>query len=898
MPLFKRRQLRYFVDCRVAGHVAVLFAFLFTFGASLFTPFGHLLAAETTQPVEATYYLQGLDAPAEIIVDHWGVPHIYAGTHYDAFFVQGFNAARDRLWQIDLWRRRGLGQLSEVLGASYLEQDKAARLFLYRGGMYREWLAYGSDAKRIAEAFTTGINAFVRLIRRRPELLPVEFELLDYEPSLWDPADVVRIRSNGLWRNVTSEVRRARIACQDGLPAAALWKVLEPKWSTRIPAGLSPCDIPENVLDVYLLAKAPVVFDADMTAAAARNQALIATGLTAALRGDLGSNNWVVAGDRTTTGRPILADDPHRGHAVPSLRYIAHLNAPGLDVIGAGEPALPGISIGHNQRIAFGLTIFPIDQEDLYVYEKRRDGYEYADRIEPLRIVQEIINVRDAPVEKVELRFSRHGPVVFETNRQIFAVRAAWLEPGMAPYFGSVEYMRAQNWREFVAALNRWGAPAENQVYADIDGNIGYKPAGLFPRRDNWDGLLPVPGDGRYEWNGYFDMDALPEEYNPDRGFTGTANAMNLPADYPIAERRVGFEWSAPWRYRRLWEVLEAQEPHSLTDSHDLQRDYHSILAREVISTLPRPIADAETSAAAAEDSAISEFEIDTPPDAPPAADILAAVAVAVPVDIPADAAVDVAAYVPVDVPLAAALEIPPATLPDEALIAPAEPAVDASLYSATHTPTTWLQSWDAVLNVDSPQAALYALWYYRHLAPALATHLAAEVSDLVQPLDSLSVLAALKDDPAARQIASTSLAAAWREAITLLGADPQAWRWGDLHLIRFAHPLLDLAAEPLKAKLRYKPHPRGGSGNTTNNTSFSPADFLVRSGASFRMVLDVGRWDEAEMTNAPGQSGDPESPFYRNLLEGWANDSSFPLLYSREAVIANQALRIELLPQ
>ena len=250
------------------------------------------------------------------------------------------------------------------------------------------------------------------------------------------------------------------------------------------------------------------------------------------------------------------------------------------------------------------------------------------------------------------------------------------------------------------------------------------------------------------------------------------------------------------------------------------------------------------------------------------------------------------------DVPLAAALEIPPATLPDDALIAPAEPAVDASLYSATHTPTTWLQSWDAVLNVDSPQAALYALWYYRHLAPALATHLAAEVSDLVQPLDSLSVLAALKDDPAARQIASTSLAAAWREAITLLGADPQAWRWGDLHLIRFAHPLLDLAAEPLKAKLRYKPHPRGGSGNTTNNTSFSPADFLVRSGASFRMVLDVGRWDEAEMTNAPGQSGDPESPFYRNLLEGWANDSSFPLLYSREAVIANQALRIELLPQ
>lgn len=813
MPLFRRHQLR----CSVEFRSAVLTAILSALVAGSFIAYGHLHAAETLEP---TYYLQGLNAPAEIIVDHWGVPHIYAGTHYDAFFVQGFNAARDRLWQIDLWRRRGLGQLSEVLGASYLEQDKAARLFLYRGDMYREWLAYGSDAKRIAEAFTAGINAFVRLIRRKPELLPVEFELLDYEPALWDPADVVRIRSNGLWRNVTAEVRRARIACQDGLAAAAVWKVLEPKWSTTIPAGFNPCDIPDNVLDVYLLAKAPVVFDTQTTAAATRNKALIAAGHTTAMRRDLGSNNWAVAAERTTTGRPILADDPHRGHAVPSLRYIAHLNAPGLDVIGAGEPALPGISIGHNERIAFGLTIFPIDQEDLYVYEKRRDGYAYADRIEPVQVVSEMINVRDAPAEKVELRFSRHGPVVFETNQQIFAIRAAWLEPGMAPYFGSVGYMRAHNWREFVAALNRWGAPAENQVYADIDGNIGYKPAGLFPRRDNWDGLLPVPGDGRYEWNGYFDMDTLPEEYNPDRGFTGTANAMNLPADYPIAERRVGFEWSAPWRYRRLWEVLDAQEPHSLTDSHDLQRDYHSILAREVIGTLPLP-----------------------------ASNLLGGVA-------------------------------------------------EDSASAATDLPVAWLQSWDAVLDVDSPQAALYALWYYRHLAPALAAHLAPGASDLVQPLDSLSVVAALRDDPESRQIALTSLAAAWQEAITLLGDDPQAWRWGDLHLIAFVHPLRGLATQPLRAKMSYRLYSRGGSGNTTNSTGFSPTDFLVRSGASFRMVLDVGRWDEAEMTNAPGQSGDPESPFYRNLLEGWADDSSFPLLYSREAVIANQAFRIELLPQ
>ena len=158
----------------------------------------------------------------------------------------------------------------------------------------------------------------------------------------------------------------------------------------------------------------------------------------------------------------------------------------------------------------------------------------------------------------------------------------------MAPYFGSVEYMRAENWREFEAALNRWGAPSENQVYADSDGNIGYKPAGLFPRRPNWDGLMPVPGDGRYEWNGFFDMDVLPSEFNPQRGFTGTANSMNLPGDYPIAKYPIGFEWNDGWRYQRLWQVLSEQDAHTLDDSKDLQRDFVSLLAREAIMRIPK----------------------------------------------------------------------------------------------------------------------------------------------------------------------------------------------------------------------------------------------------------------------------------------------------------------------
>jgi len=468
------------------------------------------------------YRVPGLEQPAEIQVDDWGVPHIYAKTHYDAFFVQGFNAARDRLWQIDTWRRRGLGQLSQVLGDAYVAQDRAARLFLFRGDMYREWLAYGSDAKQIAEAFVAGINAYVALTQSQPALLPPEFALLGYLPATWSAEDVVRIRSNGLWRNLTSEVERARLRCRFPAALDSLHKRLEPAWTVIVPDGVDLCEIPATVLDVYLLAKAPVDF--------AKPANALAEARVIDQRTDTGSNNWVVAPQRTSTGRPILANDPHRGHAVPSLRYAAHLIAPGLDVIGAGEPALPGISIGHNERIAFGLTIFRIDQEDLYVYTTRDgapDEYRYRERWEPMMLVEESIPVRGSAPVRVTLKFTRHGPVLFEDamRHRAYAARLAWLEPGMAPYFGSVEYMRAENWRQFVSALNRWGAPAENQVYADVDGNIGYKPAGLFPKRTNWDGLLPVPGDGRYEWDGYFDMDALPVEFNPARGFIATVNA-------------------------------------------------------------------------------------------------------------------------------------------------------------------------------------------------------------------------------------------------------------------------------------------------------------------------------------------------------------------------------------
>ena len=745
-----------------------------------------------------TIRVEGLQKPAEIIVDTLGIPHIYAQEHYDAFFVQGFNAARDRLWQIDVWRRRGLGELSAAFGKQYIQQDRANRLFLYRGDMYREWLSYGSDAKKIATAFANGVNAYIDYLDAKPEKLPIEFSILNYSPAKWNAEDIIRIRSHGLWRNVSSELNRALILCDHGKAAANLWKKLEPSWDAIIPSGFNACDFNPDILDVYELAKQPVRFDENSQYSSQLSNTWV--------QESLGSNNWVVAPSRSASNSAILANDPHRGHAVPSLRYIAHLNAPGINVIGAGEPGLPGISIGHNENIAFGLTIFAIDQEDLYYYEinpLKPDVYQYQQHDEEILSFNEVIKVRDADPVTVTLEFTRHGPIVKREKNRIYAVRAAWLEPGMAPYFGSVEYMRAKNWREFISALNRWGAPAENQVYADINGNIGYKPAGLFPRRNNFDGLLPVSGHGAYEWEGFFDMDVLPVQYNPAKGFIHTANAMNLPSDYPIDLYRVGFEWSAPWRHRRIEEILNQQKNHTFSDSIVLQRDYQSVLARQMVNFLPKNI-------------------------------------------------------------------------PNEA--------------------KKLFENWNGKMDLESSAAALYVVWYYRHLVPTLIESLFGSTS-IIKTLDTYSVLDLIQKNKY-QSLINETLIKAIVECRQLMGEKINRWRWGDLHQIQFIHPLLNQTSNSIQEIMKFKSYPRGGTGNTTNNTGFSPDDFLVRSGASWRFVVDTQDWDNARMTSAPGQSGDPRSKYYDNLLEGWANEKSFPLYFSRESVDKNTDFTIHLIPK
>lgn len=754
-------------------------------------------------PVEKIL-LPGLRKPAVVRIDRWGVPHIAARSRHDAFLAQGFNAARDRLWQIDLWRKQGLGLLAADFGPAWLEQDRASRLFLFRGDMAAEWEAYGPGGRAAIEAFVAGVNAYVDRVNADVARLPMEFRILGTRPSRWRPEDLLRIRTHGLTGNLAQEVARARTLCAGGDAAEALRSRLEPPWTPVRPEGFDPCAIPAEVLRPYVLARSEPAFPAPARAA-------LGDPLEAALElPRTASNNFAVAATRSASGRALLANDPHREYRIPSLRYLVHLRAPGLELEGAGEPMMPGVSLGHNGRIAVGLTVHALDQEDLYIYETKPgdpSSYRYGDGWEPIRTVEETIPVKGESSRTVQLRFTRHGPVLLEDpgGRRAFALRAAWLGNGMVPYLRSLAYMEAKDWRGFLEALRGHGLPGLNYLYADAKGNIGLAPSGFVPLRRNWDGLLPVPGDGRYEWAGLQDGGALPRWFNPPEGWLASANEMNLPGGFPHGERRTGFEWADRFRIDRLHEVLGRGGRFTLEDLRALQCDTLSLPARRLQRLL------------AGQGSAAARL----------------------------------------------------------------------------------LLGWNARMEADSAAAALFAVWFHRHLRPAVvAALLPAAARPRVGDGDMTRVLEALeRPDPrlgtdGRRRLLDETLAAAWDDMVRRQGPDSARWAWGDLLQARFTHALSGRAPG-----LDAGPARRGGSRETIHRGGFQTQDFRLNLGASVKLLIEAGAWDRALASNAPGQSGDPEDPHYRDLLEPWAADRYFPLLHSEKAIRKATTRVLRLLP-
>ena len=716
----------------------------------MFRPSALLLACAALASA-AEIHVPGLGAQVEILRDRWGVPHIYAANAHDLFFAQGYITATDRLFQIDLWRRAGTGKLAEILGPRAIARDQLARAVNFHGDWNAEWAAYGSDAHAILAAFTDGINAYIKGLHGQ---LPAEFALAGYAPGLWAPEDCLsRLAGLTMTRNLNGEVQHALDIQRLGLERAARGIRLEPAVPLEVPAGLDLSAITSDILGAYR----------EVTGAVR-------------LTTEQGSNNWVVDGTMTVTGRPLLANDPHRPVQLPSLRKTVHLVAPGWNAIGSGEPALPAIALGHNENIAFGFTIVGTDQQDLYVETVNPDNpdeYRYRGAWKKFETARQTLAVKGQSEQNITLRYTLHGPVIYQDPARHLAYALRWVgsEPGTAGYLAGIALARAANWQEFRAAMDRYRVPSENLVYADVKGNIGWQVGGLTPIREGWHGLLPVPGaEGRYEWQGFRKSGELPFEFNPPRHYIATANHNILPPGYSI---ELGYDgWAVPNRIDRIREMLGTGRKFDIADFIAMQQDVVSLAARRFQKMIAR-----WTQA----------------------------------------------------------------------------PGARGAEYVAE------IKAWDGALRMDSRPALIYEMW-----------------SSLLP-----------QGDIAPDQV-QKALETALDRAAAQFGSDPAGWQWGKLHRLTLEHPTGNAA-------WRLGPVARPGDANTVNATS--GANFRQTNGASWREILDVGDWDRSVMTNVPGESGDPSSKHYGDLLADWAAGRYHQMPFTRRAVEAATEERIVLEP-
>ncbi|MEP6690776.1 MAG: penicillin acylase family protein [Gemmatimonadaceae bacterium] len=741
--------------------------------------------------LEGTVIILGLDSVVEVIRDTWGVPHIYAKTQHDLFVAQGYVAAQDRLWQMEMARREGEGRLAEVLGAGAVERDRMARLLKYRGDMDAEWNAYGPGTKEIVHSFVQGVNAYINQVQASP---PVEFMIQGIRPEPWsDDVPLQRLAALAMTGNAQSEVKKARLVKLMGSD------LVEKLWPTDPYRHLDPApNLDLGGIDAKSLGP---LTEAYGTPAYSRLE---------------GSNNWVVSGARTLSGRPLLANDPHRTIGVPSLRYVTHLSAPGWNVIGAGEPGLPGVAAGHNARIAWGFTIVGMDQQDVYVEQvrpcdataKRRYSlaadarcYLSGRQWKPVRVINEPVRVRNEATRTLKLEFTEHGPLVGEDEARgrAFALKFVGEEPGTAGYLASLSIDRATDWAGFLAAAARWRLPTENLVYADVDGNIGWVAAGLMPVR-HWSGLLPVPGEGGYEWRGFLPFDELPKSFNPPSGMIVTANNNILPPGY---SHPLNYEWARPDRAHRITELLQQMSSARKLQPADfaaIQLDEYSLLASKLV---PIIVAAAEARGQAA------RWDVQT------------------------------------------------------------------------------LARWNYVVSKDSVAPLLFEVWLNaagKRVFEPRVTAFGGSFNETGFDVETLMRLLAKPDavfgagaraESGRDNTVLFALDDAVAEISRRLSTDRRRWSWGALHKALFRHPLVEA--------FDLEEVPRGGDANTVNATG--GANYLQRSGASYREILDLGNWDNSMAINVPGQSGQPLSPYFENLLPLWASGQYFPLAFSRARV-------------
>lgn len=801
----------------------------------------------TLSDVSGTYFFEKIGEKVEIIRDKWGVPHIFAKNETDLLFALGYVEAQDRLWQMEVVRRVATGTLSEMVGEERIEHllwpagttwelDIVSRAigFGYIGKVGEKMI--GEDTRRRLDAFCSGINSFIELHRNK---LPIEFRILGVQPDMWTPSDVIAVARFFMWglsRNFVSEMLRYLFSLKFG--EEKMWALMPYHKDS------GPYIIPREVKDYsrnkkmfkndYRLFLIPELRE--------KAELLIEDYLKwTQFNGffSIGSNNWVVSGERTMSGKPILANDPHLPHMMPSVFYIVHLNTPDMDVYGVLVPGTPFVMIGHNRFIAWGATVTMADTQDVYIEKLSADKERYIFKGE-----EKEFQVRDERICKrtafgkrcsyFRFRTSIHGPVISDIipsfKAENYVLSVTWTGFGLTEEdVAFLMLARAKNIDEFREALSRMGTGIQNWVYADVNGNIGYSVSGLVPYRRNWDGTLPVPGwTGEYEWNGFIPYDELPQVFNPDRGYIITANNQVVPPeDYPYA---FSFEYLPSSRAMRIEQLILEKKKLTVQDMRNIQMDLLDPYAGELNAIFIKTFDEVNP-----EDRRLRKMM-----------DYLRGWDFR---------------YTSESIPAAIFEEIMRQTIQGTLL---------------DELGKRWFEFY--AQNIPS-------ISYYHMFLKDDGFPFYDDIRTPQRETRSDIILRGIRD--------------AESYLTQKLGWDMSEWKWGRIHTLTFRHPLG--VVYPLDKLFNIGPFPHSGSRETVNNAFFFYGDdenlYNTEAGPVMRFIIDMSDPLHARMVIDTGESGLPLNEHYRDLNELWMRGEFIITLMERKEIEDNMSHYMVLKP-
>ena len=805
--------------------------------------YAYYIAHSALPQLDGQLQVTGLGAPVTVTRDSHGVPTIEAARLDDLFFAQGYVTAQDRLWQMDVMRRFGGGELSEILGEDLLKLDREQRILGLRAAASKALQLASPRDRSFFEAYARGVNAY---LATHAHQLPIEFRILGYAPRPWQSEDSLVI-ANEMVKDLNyhyffDALAREKILAKLG-PELTADLYVNRSWHDRPPtvmredlnqpdsnAGDSDDDedSPDNSVTRERISPPNGLPGDALSGDALSGDALSGEGLSGEDRPDEGlpvngSNDWVVSGAHTVTGKPLLSNDMHLGHQMPNLWYEAHLHAGTLDVAGVTLPGMPYVIVGHNQRIAWGFTNVGPTVTDVYIENFNQQGaYQTPSGwVQPEHRV-EVIHVKGKPDVSLPVTTTRHGPVITELvagETRPLALRWTLYDALHIPFF---DVNGAQNWQDFRRAFSQLDAPGQNVVYADVDGNIGYQTTGKIPIRAAGDGSLPVNGaDNAHEWTSYIPFEKLPSVYNPPSGIIGTANGRITPDNYPNS---LSMEWEAPWRTERIYHVLESGRQFSSADMLALQTDIHSEAGLFAAERFVYAVDHASKPSARAKQAADIMRSWDGRMQASEAAPTIAENSIR---------------------------ELRRLLLEPKLGGAPADPAKE-----------------NAVLNWKTYSWQMRSVW----LENILLHRPKRWLPDAFPNYDELltaAVDAAVNGPTVPKDLAS--------------------WRWGAFNAVEIEHPVL--------GKIPILRRWAGPGVQEQSGSGYTVKAVTEHHGPSERFTANLADLDQSTLNVVTGQGGNFLSPYYMDQWKAWYGGTTFTLPFSAKAVESAKAHRLVLEP-